>query len=172
MFESTSNQEGIVMSGKVKGENAVAQFRSPVDACAGIAGRPREDRARPVGSSNRGEVATTPRNPAIVVVEQWLCLLLGLVCTACGGWGVCIKYSLNLSSSYISWLGSAYGPTLRLTAVASLVLGAALVRLGFARPGLPSASGGLKASRPVGRNRVRSAKRTSGRGTNLGFGRK
>jgi hypothetical protein len=160
------------MSGEVKGETAVAQFRSPVEARADIAGSPREDQAPSVSSSKRDGVATTPTNPSIVAAEQYLCLLLGLICVACGGWGVCMKYSLDLSSGYISWLGSTYGPALRLTAVACLVLGAVLVRLAFARPRLPLVSGVPKASRPVGRNLVRSAKRTPGRGTSLGFGRK
>jgi hypothetical protein len=160
------------MPGEEKGEKAVTQFRSPVEARADIAGSPREDQAPSVSSSKRDGGATTPTNPSIVAAEQYLCLLLGLICVACGGWGVCMKYSLDLSSGYISWLGSAYGPTLRLTAVACLVLGAVLVRLAFARPRLPLVSGGPKASRPVGRNLVRSAKRTPGRGTSLGFGRK
>ena len=172
MFKLDWNQESIVMTGEVNGENAVAQFRSPVDASVGIAGIPRGDQTRPVGSAKgHGISTTTSINPAIAAVEQWLCLLLGLICMACGGWGICMKYSLDLSSGYIPGLGSAYGPASRLTAVACFILGAVLVRLGFARPALSSVSGAPKASRPVGRNHVRSAKRTPGRGTSLGFGR-
>lgn len=141
------------MLGEVKGETAVAQFRSSVEARADIAGSPSEDQPPTVGSSKTDGVATTATNPSIVTAEQYLCLLLGLICMACGGWGICMKYSLDLSSGYIPWLGSAYGPTLRLTAVACLILGAVLVRLGFARPGLSPVSGGPKASRPVGKER-------------------
>jgi hypothetical protein len=146
------------MTGEVKDEKAVAQFRLPVEACADIAGSPRDDHVRPAGNSERDEEASTPTNPTIVAVEQWLCLLLGFTCMGCGGWGICVKYSLDLSSGYISWLGSAYGPTSRLTAVACLVLGSVLVRLGLARPDLSSVSSSPKGLRPVGRDRVRDAK--------------
>jgi hypothetical protein len=144
MYKSASNQEGVAMSGEVGGETALAEFRSSVEARADIAGSPREDQAPPFGSLKRDGVATTHTNPSIVAAEQYLCLLLGLICMACGGWGVCMKYSLDLSSGYIPWLGSAYGPTLRLTAGACVVLGVVLVRLGFARPGLSSVSGAPK----------------------------
>jgi hypothetical protein len=106
-----------------------------VEARADIAGSPREDQAPPVGGTKRDGVATTPTTPSIVAAEQYLCFLLGLICMACGGWGVCMKYSLDLSSGYISWLGSAYGPTLRLTAVhASFWGGASSFRVCKARP--------------------------------------
>jgi hypothetical protein len=160
------------MTGEMRGETAVAQFRSPVEARADIAGSPREDQKHPAGSSKRDGDATTPTNPAIVAVEQWLCLLLGFVCMACGVWGICMKYSLDLSSAYISWLGSAYGPILRFTAVACLVSGAVLVRRGLARPDMSSASGSRKVSRSAGGNSGRNAKRTTVRRTSLGFGRK
>jgi hypothetical protein len=62
-------------------------------------------------------------NPTIVAMEQWLCLLLGFVCTVCGGWGVCIKYNLDLSFGYISWLRSGHRSTSRSTAVVCLVSG-------------------------------------------------
>lgn len=171
MFKPYPNREIVVITDEAKDEKAEAQFRSPVEACADIARSPRDNRVRPADNSDQKEVGT-PTNPAIVVAEQYLCLLLGLICMACGGWGICMKYSLDLSSGYISRLGSAYEPTLRLTAVACFVLGAVLVRLGFARPGLSSVPGDPEASRPVGRNRVRSAKRTPGRRTSLGFGPK
>jgi len=98
------------MTGEEKGEKAVTQSRPPVDARAGIAGIARGDRARHARSSERDEQAAMPTRPNIVVAEQWLCFLLGFICMACGGWGICMKYSLDLSSGYISWLGSAYGP--------------------------------------------------------------
>jgi hypothetical protein len=48
------------MTGEEKGEKAVTQSRSPVDARAGIAESPREDQARPAGSSERDGEVTTP----------------------------------------------------------------------------------------------------------------
>jgi hypothetical protein len=152
--------KGVVMTGEEKGEKAVTQSRPQVDARAGIAGIARGDRARHARSSERDEQAAMPTSPNIVVAEQWLCFLLGFICVACGGWGICMKYSLDLSSGYISWLGSAYGPTLRFTAVACLVSGAVLLRRGLARPDMSSVSGSRKVLRYAGGNSIRNAKRT------------
>ena len=96
-----------------------------------------------------------PRSPNIVIAEQWICFLLGLICMVCGGWGICMKYCLDLSSGYISWLGSACGPALRFTAVACLVSGAALLRRGLARPDMSSVSGSRKVLRSAGGNIIR-----------------
>ena len=74
------------MTGEVKGEKAVARFRSPVDTRAGIAGSARGDRVRHERSSERDEEAV-PTSPNIVVAEQWLCFLLGLICMVSAGWG-------------------------------------------------------------------------------------
>jgi hypothetical protein len=153
------------MTGEAKGEKAVIQSRSPVDARAGIVGRARGDRARHARSSERDERAVMPTGPNIVVAEQWVCFLLGFICMACGGWGICMKYSLDLSSGYISWLGSAYGPALRFTAVACLVSGAVLLRCGLARPDMSSVSGSQKVLRSAGGTSVRNAKRTPVRRT-------
>jgi hypothetical protein len=69
MFKLDSNQEGIVMTGEVKSENAVAQFRPPVDACVDIEGRPCGDQARPDGGAKRhGTSTTTSINLAIAAV--------------------------------------------------------------------------------------------------------
>ena len=54
----------------------------------------------------------------IVVVEQWICLVLGLVCMGFGMWGICMKPGQDALSEHIAWLGSLYMPTLRVTAVA------------------------------------------------------
>jgi hypothetical protein len=170
MLKLDSNQEGIVMTGEVKSENTVAQFRSPVDACVGIAGRPCGDQARPVGSAKRHGISTTTSiNPAIVAVEQWLCLLLGLVCTVCGFWGFCMKYDQELPSGYIQWLGSAYGPTLRGTAIACFVSGVVLLRRGLARPDLSTITGSRKALRSDGEDGARNTEKNSPRRTILGF---
>ena len=49
----------------------------------------------------------------IVVIEQWICLVLGLVCMAFGMWGICMKPGQHALSAYIAWLGSLYVPALR-----------------------------------------------------------
>jgi hypothetical protein len=135
MSKLDSNQEGVVRTGEVKGETAVAQVRLPVEVRADIAGSPAGD-----------EEVPTPTNLTIVSAEQYLCYLLGFICMGCGSWGICREYSLGLPSGFISWLGPAYGPTLRFTAVACLVSGAVLVRRGLARPDLSSVSGSGKVS--------------------------
>jgi hypothetical protein len=162
--------KGVVMTGEEKGEKAVTQSRSPVDARAGIAVRARGDRARPARSSERGEEAAMSTSPNIVVGEQWLCFLLGFICMVCGVWGICMKYSQGLSSGYVPWLGSAYGPALRLTALACIAFGAVLVHRGLARPDLSSVSGSQKVSPSAGRNRACDAKVPPARRTILGFG--
>ena len=67
-----------------------------------------------------------------VVIEQWICLVLGLVCMAVGMWGICMKPEQDALSAYIAWLGSLYIATLRVTAVVCIGLGVMLTRRGWA----------------------------------------
>jgi hypothetical protein len=67
----------------------------------------------------------------IVVIEQWICFVLGLVCMAFGMWGICMKPEQDALSAYIAWLGSLYMPTLRVTAVVCAGLGVMLIRRGW-----------------------------------------
>jgi hypothetical protein len=69
----------------------------------------------------------------IVAIEQWICLVLGVVCIVSGVWGAFLKANQNVSLAYLAWLGSAYVPTLRLTAAGCLVMGLVLVRRGVTR---------------------------------------
>ena len=68
----------------------------------------------------------------IVVIEQWICLALGVVCMAAGMWGISMKPEQEALSAYIAWLGSLYMPTLRVTAVVCIGLGVLLTRRGWA----------------------------------------
>jgi len=68
----------------------------------------------------------------IVVIEQWICFLLGFICVAFGIWGICMKSGHQALSAYIAWLGSLYVPTLRVIAVVCLGFGVMLVRRGWA----------------------------------------
>jgi hypothetical protein len=70
----------------------------------------------------------------IVVIEQWICLALGLVCMAFGILGICVQPEQDALSAYIAWLGSLYLPTLRVTAVVCIGLGVVLARQGWAHP--------------------------------------
>jgi hypothetical protein len=66
-------------------------------------------------------------NKRIAVIERWICFLLGVVCIAFGIWGICMDPSQEALLAYVAWLGSAYGPTLRGTAILCLGVGVALV---------------------------------------------
>ena len=67
----------------------------------------------------------------IVVIEQWICLVLGFACMAFGMWGICMKPGQDALSEHIAWLGSLYMPTLRVTAVVCIGLGVMLIRRGW-----------------------------------------
>ena len=70
-------------------------------------------------------------SPRTIVVEQWICFVLGFVCMAFGAWGICMRPGQYALSEYIAWLGSLYVPALRLTAVACLGMGVMLIRRGW-----------------------------------------
>ncbi len=81
------------------------------------------------GDEPKGAQPTT-----VVVVEQWICFVLGFICMAFGIWGIWMKPGQYAFSAYIAWLGSLYVPTLRVTAAVCLGLGVMLVRRGWAQP--------------------------------------
>jgi hypothetical protein len=68
----------------------------------------------------------------IVVIELWICLVLGLVCMVFGIWGICMNPERDALSEHIAWLGSLYIPTLRVTAVVCVGLSVMLIRRGWA----------------------------------------
>ena len=95
----------------------------------------RRERTLSVGQDVRekgGGEQKSAQPKMIVVIEQWICLVLGLVCMAFGMWGICMKPEQDALSAYISWLGSLYIPTLRVTAVVCIGLGVMLARRGWA----------------------------------------
>lgn len=69
--------------------------------------------------------------PRTIVVEQWICFVLGVACTAFGAWGICMRPGQYALSEYIAWLRSLYVPALRLTAIACLGMGVMLIRRGW-----------------------------------------
>jgi hypothetical protein len=69
--------------------------------------------------------------PKTIIVEQWICVVLGFVCMTFGFWGICMKPGQHALSTYIAWLGSLYVPALRVTAVACLGMGLVLLRRGW-----------------------------------------
>jgi hypothetical protein len=107
------------------------------------------------GQNTKRDEGTNRVVPPIVVAEQWLCSLLGLICVICGVCGLFMKYNQDSPLACIRWLGSAHGPILRFTAVACCAVGAALVRCGLASP---DHFGGLYRSKSVA---IRSRKLSS-----------
>jgi hypothetical protein len=66
----------------------------------------------------------------IVVIEQWICLGLGMICIIAGAFGISMSTSQNDLSTHLAWMGLGYVPLLRITAAACVALGIVLVRLG------------------------------------------
>jgi hypothetical protein len=93
------------------------------------------ERTLSVGQSVKGKGGNERKSAqptTIVVIEQWICFVLGLVCMAFGMWGICMTPEPDALSVYIAWLGSLYVPTLRVTAVVCVGLGLTLIRRGWA----------------------------------------
>jgi hypothetical protein len=86
------------------------------------------------GQNSKRDEGTTRIVPRIVVAEQWLCLLLGLICTICAVCGLFMKYNQDAPLACIQWLGPARGLLLRSIAIACFAVGAVLVRCGLASP--------------------------------------
>jgi hypothetical protein len=86
---------------------------------------------RGIGKKGRDEQKSA-QPTTITVIEQWICLVFGLVCMAFGMWGICMTPGQDALSEHIAWLGSLYMPTLRVTAVVCLGLGIMLLRRGWA----------------------------------------
>jgi hypothetical protein len=82
----------------------------------------RKERSKGADKQNKASLAT------IVAIEQWVCFALGITCMAFGISGICMKCSVDTLRADIGWLGPVYVPTLRVTAVVCLVMGAVLVR--------------------------------------------
>jgi hypothetical protein len=74
----------------------------------------------------------TPSRAA--VIEQWMCFVLGVVCIACGAFGVFANHFEGPSSALVAWLGQAYIPVLRVTALLCLFMGLMLMRRGWSSP--------------------------------------
>jgi hypothetical protein len=85
------------------------------------------------GVRQKGEGEQESAQPKmIIVIEQWICLVLGLACIGFGMWGICMKPEQGALSAHIAWLGSLYTPALRVTAVVCIGLGVVLARRGWA----------------------------------------
>ena len=124
------------------------------------------------GQNPKRDEGSTRIVPRIVVAEQWLCFLLGLICMICGVWGLLMKYNQDSPFVYFRWLGPAHGPILRSTAIACFVVGAVLVRCGLASPDEWLVSIGQKPLRSVRTNVACASNLFSAWWPILGFGLK
>jgi hypothetical protein len=70
----------------------------------------------------------------IVVIEQWICLVLGIACMVSGIVGIAMHLGQNDLPADLASSKSVYVPLLRITAAVCLALGVVLVRLGWASP--------------------------------------
>jgi len=116
-------------------------FRSPGRGLDHTVDSPRTRFSRrtymqPLNAKQKAESTTrdepndfTPATAA--VIGQWICFVLGVVCIVCGALGTFAKLMEGPLSASVAWLGSAYMPTLRFTALLCLFLGALLVRCGW-----------------------------------------
>ena len=94
------------------------------------AGHLRRERTSGAGQGVKekgGGEQESAQHKTIVVIEQWICLVLGLVCMAFGIRGIYMKPEQDA----LSELGSLYMPTLRVTAVVCTGLGVVLARRGW-----------------------------------------
>lgn len=94
--------------------------------------RPGSLRKRKIRKKEEIEQKSAPSGT--IVVEQWICFMLGSACTALGAWGIFMRLGPYALSEYIAWLGSLHVPVLRLTAVACLGMGLMLIRQGWSHP--------------------------------------
>jgi hypothetical protein len=76
----------------------------------------------------KGRINRTRLLSQRLLLEQWVCFLLGIVSIDVGIWGLCMKCSADSLPADIAWLGSVYVPTLRVTAAVCFVRGTRLVR--------------------------------------------
>ena len=142
MYRSAKFMEEAMMADPVTGRTLATKVRSPIQSYNRGTRSLHEDighlsrkRTSSAGQSVRemgGGEQKSAQPKTIVVIEQWICLVLGLVCMAFGMWGICMTPEPDALSVYIAWLGSLYVPTLRVTAVVCLGLGLTLIRRGWA----------------------------------------
>jgi hypothetical protein len=133
---------GPMMADTGTGRILATKVISPIHGCDRATGGLHEDvghldreRILGVGQGVREKGADERKSAqptTIVVIEQWICFVLGLVCMAFGIRGICMKPEQNALSANIAWLGSLYVPTLRVTAVVCIGLGVLLARRGWA----------------------------------------
>ena len=92
-------------------------------------GQPRNSGQKVESTAEEEPKSSTPT--VATVIGQWICFVLGAVCIVSGTFGIFAKHIENPPSAPVAWLGSAYMPTLRVTALLCLFIGLLLVRYGW-----------------------------------------
>jgi hypothetical protein len=108
-------------------------------AAGGPIGFSRRTYSQPLNAKQKA--ASKPRDKSkdftpsrAAVIEQWICFVLGGVCMVCGTAGIFAEQIEELPSASVAWLGAAYMPTLRITALLCLFMGLLLARHGWSSP--------------------------------------
>ena len=105
---------------------------SPSESSSLIHRQPLSAKQQSAKPSGNGPKDLTPSLTA--VIERWICFVLGLVCIACGAFAMFANHTEKPLSASTTWLGSAYMPALRITALLCVVMGSLLVRHGWSSP--------------------------------------
>jgi len=117
------------------GRTLTTYFRSMGKSGDHAVGSPTGFSRQSSSAKQKAESTTMDEAPArATVIGQWICFVLGVVCIAWGAIGIFAKPIEGPPSASIAWLGSAYMPTLRVTAFLCLFLGLLLVRRGWSSP--------------------------------------
>jgi hypothetical protein len=107
-----------------------------VDSLTGFS---RRTYRQPLNAKQKDEIRARdkPKDSALskaAVIGQWTCFILGVVCIVCGAFGIFANHIEGAPSASVAWLGSAYMPALRVTALLCLFVGLLLVRHGWSGP--------------------------------------
>jgi hypothetical protein len=86
---------------------------------------------RRIEKKGEAEQSYSPLMMLVVVIEQWICMVLGITCIVSGILGISMHLGQDALPADLSWSKSIYVPLLRITAAVCLAWGAVLVRLGW-----------------------------------------
>jgi hypothetical protein len=113
---------------------SMGEGRAPTDySSTGISGRTRgrswNAKQKVEGRPGNGRSDAKPVWAA--VIGQWTFFVLGVLCMVCGVFGVFAQRMEGPLSASVAWLGRAYVPALRVTALLCVFMGSLLVRRGW-----------------------------------------
>jgi hypothetical protein len=86
---------------------------------------------RRIEKKGEAEQNYSPLMTLVVVIEQWICIVLGITCIVLGILGISMHLGQDALLADLPWSKSIYVPLLRITAAVCLAWGVVLVRLGW-----------------------------------------